>query len=120
MINYLMKKDILLISSLTISILGIFILLFIANFNEPKTTNIKDLNDMSLNTNVKIQGNITSIINYQKLQKLIINDSTGKIDIILDKKIQGLNKSKEITVYGKLSVHNNKQEIIASKLILNG
>ena len=68
---------------LVISLLGILILLFIINFNEPQIIKISSINEKMMNENIKISGNIKSIKTYENnFTTFYLKDGTGKIQII--------------------------------------
>jgi len=72
--------------SLSISLIGILLLLFLANTLQPKPINIQGINNKLLNQKVQVQGQITSIKTYHdsNFQVILIKDSTGKIDITIN------------------------------------
>ena len=82
-----LKKINLLKLSLSISLIGIFLLLFLANIIPTKQININQINDKLLNKKVQVQGQILNIRTYenQNLQVILIKDKTGQIEIITNK-----------------------------------
>lgn len=110
-----MKLSLLKISFM-ISLLGIFILLMLLNFTEPELTNISNLTIKDLNKKVKVHGKIINQQTYnENFQILIFSDETGKIEILIDKKITF--SKNNITVIGRITQYKNKLQIQAEKII---
>ena len=89
--------------SLITSITGILLLLFLANFLEPKLTRISEINEKMLNRKVKISGEIFNIKTYEdsNFQVFSVKDETNSIDITANanltlKNIKGICKFKQI------------------------
>ena len=110
-----MKLSILKIS-FTISVLGIFLLLLIANIIEPKQTNISDIKLDDINRKVKVRGQIDSIKNYETIKIITISDKTGKIDLIINSKNTSLIKNQNVTVIGRLTQYKGKLQIQVEKI----
>lgn len=106
-------------ASLSIALIGILLLLFLANTLEPKQINIEDIDDKSLNTKVQIKGEILSIRKYEKsdFQVMSVEDKTGKIEITTDK-ILNITKEQEIIVFGRVKQYQDSFQIQAEKIIL--
>jgi len=94
------------------------LLLFLSNILPPKTINIQDINNKSLNKKVQIQGQTINIKNYEEsdFQILTLRDETGEIDVTLDN-IANLTKNKNIQVIGTIIEYNGRMEIHADKII---
>jgi DNA/RNA endonuclease YhcR with UshA esterase domain len=105
--------------SLTISLIGILLLLLISNILEPKLLQIKDIKENLIDKNVKLEGKISNIQAYKEsdFQIISIKDKTGKIDVTLDK-IINLNINQTIIVIGKVTLYKGFLEIQANKIIL--
>ena len=70
--------------SLTLSIIGLLILIYTAETIEPPLSRIKDINQNSVGKNVHITGNITKIQRFKgKSILLSIDDDTGNINVYL-------------------------------------
>ena len=102
-----MQSSTLLKLSLIISITGIFLLLFLSNIQTPKLTKINDINEFSLNKKIQIQGQITSTINQTNFQIINMQDNTGKISIIVNKKTS-LTKNQTIRVIGRITEYKTR------------
>ena len=106
--------------TLTISLLGIIILLILTNTLQPTLKNIEDITTKDLNKKAKVQGIIINIKSFEEsnFQILTLSDSTGKIDITTNK-ILNLKKGQQITVVGRVTDYKQDLQIEAEKIILN-
>ncbi len=102
--------------SLSISLIGILLLLFLININ-PKLINIEDINDKLLNEKVQVHGQIFNIRSYEdsNFQIISIKDKTGEIDITTSK-ILNISKDQNITIIGKITEYNDALQIQADKI----
>jgi DNA/RNA endonuclease YhcR with UshA esterase domain len=109
----------LIITSLIISIIGIFLLLILTLTIQPVKTKIKDIDSSELNQRIQIQGKIISIRTYksQNFQIITLNDSTGKIDITLTP--INVTKNQTIIVTGRVAEYKNNLQIEAEKISLS-
>jgi len=116
-----MNNQTLLKISLIIAIIGIIILLLLANTIQPTQIKIKNIDESLLNQKIEIKGEIQSIKTYKEsnFQIITINDFTGKIDITLDKPIINITKNQTIIAIGKVTEYKDNLEIQADKIILN-
>jgi len=105
---------------LIISLVGIFILLLILSFYEPKISKIKDVSEMPVYTQVKTNGKIILINEYSNNFKSIkIKDFSGEISVVGNfEEINDEYVNKTIEVVGKMSEYNNKLQINADKITL--
>ena len=103
--------------SLTISILGILILLIISQNIEPEFKTIQQIKQIQLNKNIKTQATITKLKTISKsFQILTLQDSTDSIQATLDKKTN-LKINQSIIIYGKTTQYKDKIQIQASKIL---
>jgi len=102
--------------SILISVIGILILLLLSNIIEPKQYKISEINSLKEFEKVKIKGKIISQKNYQNLKIITLSDTTGKIDVLLNKDIN-FTKNTTIIVYGTIKEYKNYFEIQADKII---
>jgi RecJ-like exonuclease len=100
--------------SLAGSIVGIFLLLLLADFLPLPLTNLEDIDNSMINQKVKIQGEIFKIENKENFQILSIRDETGRIDILSNSNITSL---QEIEVKGTVKEYNGYLQIQANKII---
>ncbi len=100
--------------SLTISLIGIFIILSISSFYELPLQKIKDLNENQLETKVKISGTLLSIKETPGLYLLKITDNTATIPIVIFKEeTLNLNPGQKLEIQGTLTEYNHELEILA-------
>lgn len=111
-----MQEITLLKISLISSIIGTIILIILSSTLEPKLIKIKNIKDLDLYKKIKIQGNITSIKNYNDFNILEINDNSGKINIIANGKLN-LTKNQAITVTGKITEYKDELQLQAEKIL---
>ena len=105
--------------TLTITLLGILLLLFLVNTLQPRQTNIEEINNNLLNKNVKIKGIIFNIKTFEdsNFQVISIKDDTGKIDITINQ-ITNLKENQEISVTGKVKEYNQHLQVQADKIMV--
>jgi len=105
--------------SFIISLMGIFILLALLEFNQPLTKNISEINSKQLNQNIMISGQVISTKQFPDTNFQLINlqDKTGNITITIQKLIH-ITKNQTLIVTGKIIEYNGTLEIQAEKIIL--
>ena len=101
--------------SLTVSIIGILILLIINNAQDYKITKISSIDSKIINKNVKIIGNSSNIrINQNNFTVFKIKDKTGEIKIICE--CPDIKENAELEIIGKLVEYKEELEIQAEKI----
>ncbi|MBR9706366.1 hypothetical protein GOV14_05000 [Candidatus Pacearchaeota archaeon] len=95
-----------------VALLGIFILLIIANFSKPKTIEIKDINKNLLNKQIHTSGQIKQIQNYQGFQVVTIKQENNTIQVLIDKPLN-LTKNQLIEVTGNVQNYKSNLQINA-------
>lgn len=115
-----MKLKLNLKTTLSISLIGILLLLFLSEILTPKPINIGDINNKLLNQKVNVQGQIFNIRTFEDsdFQIISIKDNTGKIDVTLDNPIN-ITNNKNITVIGTIKEYKQYLQIQADKIILD-
>jgi len=114
-----MKDPTLLKISLILSITGIFLLLFLLEYQEIKSYQIQNITKSQLDTQIKIQGTITSIKETPGLYILNVKDNSSIIPIIIFKESPlNLKKDMQVEITGKVQEYQDKLEIIADEIIL--
>ncbi|MDD5192222.1 MAG: hypothetical protein PHH54_05445 [Candidatus Nanoarchaeia archaeon] len=104
--------------SIIISLIGIFLLLFLSSVLEPRVIKIKDIDDNLMNKRVKIEGEILDTKIYASdFQIISIKDETGKIDMTISAAIDKL-KNKEVMVIGTIQEYEGHLQIQADKIVL--
>jgi RecJ-like exonuclease len=102
---------------LTISLLGILILLIIVNYYEPSPIEINKISQKNINYLVKINGKITEINIYKSnFTKLTISQKNDSITAICN--CPNLQKNKDIEILGRVEEYENKIQINVDKIIL--
>jgi len=114
-----LKKLNLLKTSFSVSLIGIFLLLLLANISTPKQISIGNITDKLLNKKVQVQGTIFNIKSYENsnFQVISIKDSTGKVDVITNQ-ILDLKNSDEILIIGTIKEYKQYLQIQADKIII--
>ncbi len=84
---------------------------------EAKQENIADIKDNLLNQKIKIQGQVTQIKSYPDFQIITIQDSTGKINTLINHPIN-LTKNQTLIVEGKVTEYKGQLQINADKVIV--
>lgn len=102
------KMERLLKISLTISFLGIFILLLISIIQKPKQVNSYE--DLKLNEQVKTTGKITSINKFEDFSIIRLNNN---ITVTCN---CNLNINQTISVEGKVTEYKNQLQMQAEKI----
>jgi DNA/RNA endonuclease YhcR with UshA esterase domain len=105
--------------TLLISLSGTFLLLLISNLVPPAQIEIINIDKNLIDRGIQVQGTVNSIRNIQdkSFQVLVINDSTGKVEVTLDS-ITPLKKGQIIQVQGKVTEYKKNLEIQADKITL--
>lgn len=104
-------------ASLSCTLIGILLLIFLAENMEAKQLKISDLNLNMLDQETKIIGNITSIRQTKGLIILSIKDESGSIPAVLFKKgDEYFEKGTEVEVTGKVSEFNSQVQITAKQI----
>lgn len=101
------------------SILGIFLLLSIAEFSQPKFYQINDITEKQIDTQIKIQGTITKSKDLPGLLIFDLKDNTSKMTVVAFKDFQiNLTKGENVSITGKIAEYNNVLEIIADEITI--
>lgn len=115
-----MKNNNLIKISLTISILGIFLLLTISEYFPPELTRIQDLNENYLEKNIRTQGTITQIKTTPTIVILKLKDSNNLITVIAftEQIIPDLKLNSQVEILGEVQKYEHELEIIADKITI--
>ena len=99
------------------SLIGILILLIIANQVDPALINIEDIEKSNLNQHVKIIGEIRNVRDLDGFQIVVVRDDTGMIDVLTNSE-EPINKTdNNVVVIGKVSEYEGELQISANKII---
>lgn len=114
-----MKTRSLLKLSLITAMIGIFIIVILADNLEPEIKNISIINEKMIDEWIKIKGNITNQQNINGLTIFTIYDGTAGIRAIIYKDTQNFEGS-EVIVLGKIIEYKNEIEIQIEKMQIVG
>jgi RecJ-like exonuclease len=101
--------------SLICSLIGLFLIIFLANYLEPAIKNISEIDERNLDEVVKVQGEIANILIYDTLTVFTLDDEAGKIDCVFYDNLP-FTKGQRIEVIGKIVEYKGKIEIEVSKI----
>lgn len=101
--------------SLVCSMIGLFLIIFLANHLEPNLINISEIDEKNLEEIVKVQGYIEYIKEYESLTVFSLKDKTGKIDVVFYDDFP-FHKNDKIEIIGKVIEYKGKIEIEANKI----
>jgi len=104
--------------SLIISILGIFTLIILNLTQQPKEITTNQIQNLTDNNYVKIQGQLKESKIFDNFQILTINDKEGKFTTILFSE-QQFQKNSSLTIIGTIQTYKDQKQIQAEKIIEN-
>jgi len=103
--------------SLSCSLVGIFIVLLLAETLDASIIEIKDINQRLLERNVKIVGTINSVYEGNDILIMDVEDDTGKIKVVVFEKGEfNLSKGDAVEVKGKVVEYEGELEINANSV----
>ena len=105
--------------TLSISLIGILLLLFLAEILEPQVITIDKITNKDINKKVKVRGQVFKISNKETFQILSVQDSTGKIDVLANSNLSNSMINQNITVLGRIKEYNQYLQISADKILIN-
>lgn len=98
------------------SIIGLFSLLVIASFSEPKEVKIIHLGD-NIGKTVLISGEVTSVNYKENVNFINLKDNSAEILVVAFGDInQELRTGNIISVVGKVEIYSSELEIIAKEI----
>ncbi len=104
--------------ALSFSLVGIFIILIMAETLEIRLYEISSITEKNLDEKVKIQGSVISLRDTPGLTILDINDDTGIMKVVLFKEDDQItiNKYDDLELTGKVIKYKNYLEIEAETI----
>ncbi len=105
----------LLIASLVCSLIGLFLIILLANHLEPSLITIKSIDENNLDNFVKVQGTVTEIKETEGLSIFTIKDKTNSMKIVSYEKPL-LMRNQEIEVVGKVVEYQGTLELEATTI----
>jgi len=112
-----MKDSTLLKLSLSLSLIGLLLLLVLTEFVEPEPLEITELVD-NIGKHVYIEGFVESATYKDEVTFFTVSDSKEEILVVLfDKLDEVISEGDKIGVSGEVSLYKGKMEIIADELV---
>mgnify|MGYP001558660906 CR=1 FL=1 len=103
--------------SLSCSLIGVFIILLMAETFDLSVIKIKEINDRMLERNVKVIGEVDSVYESNNMLIININDGTGKIKVVIFEKGEfNLSKGDFVEVKGEVVEYKGELEINANSV----
>lgn len=102
---------------LLFSLVGLILLLFIANYSLPKEVPIILLQE-HIDSKVKISGEITYASHSNETSFFKVKDNTGEIRVVAFDRVDEIKKYDLVSVKGKVEVYEGKLEVIAHQISL--
>ena len=112
-----MQDKVLLKLSLLWALVGLFLLLLIANFTQPPEIKAIQLED-NLDKIVLVEGEVMNIIPRDTVTFIDLQDSSGKIRVVLFDKLNSINQGDKIQVRGRVELYKGELEVIADEIKL--
>ncbi|MCL6500652.1 MAG: hypothetical protein K6T16_01305 [Candidatus Pacearchaeota archaeon] len=110
-----METRILLKFSLITALIGLFILILLANSIEPEVVDIQSINERMIDEWVRIRGNVTEQRTIEGLTILTIYDGTAGIDAVFRKEAPNM-KGTNVILTGKIVEYRGTLEIEISEI----
>lgn len=101
--------------SLICSLIGLFLIIILANHLEPEIRNLAEIDERDLDENIKVIGKIISMYDHETLTLFTLEDETGKIDCVFYNDFP-FEEGNEIQVIGKVIEYKGKIEIESIKI----
>jgi DNA/RNA endonuclease YhcR with UshA esterase domain len=112
-----MKDSTLLKISLAVSVTGIFIILYLVEFQNRLPDNLNEITKDQLDSLIKVEGEVTKVTKTPGLLILNIKDNTGTTEVIAFTSQESLiEKGMKVEVTGRVQEYQNKLEIIADEI----
>jgi len=113
--NTMQEKNLQRIALIT-ALIGIFIILIIAEKAEIPEIQIKDINDNLLHKEVKLKANITTLKYTPKILITTIQDNTGNITMIAYTNRTYIKKGQQIEIIGEIIEYKQQLEVEAKQI----
>jgi len=102
--------------SLAWSLIGVFVLIFIASYAEPEQIEIKNLENYVGKT-VLIRGEVVGMSARESASFMGISDDSGNTTAVAFEKITNISIGNIVAVKGKVQLYKGEPELIASEII---
>ncbi|UZE93749.1 MAG: hypothetical protein IB618_03200 [Candidatus Pacearchaeota archaeon] len=110
-----MKTRTLLKFSLITTLIGIYLVIVLANNLEPNITKISDINENMIDEWVRIKGDVTNQRNINGLTIFTVYDGTAGIRAVIYKDV-GNFEGAEVIILGKIFEYKDEIEIEINKI----
>jgi len=103
---------------LTISLVGILLLLFISITYQPTTIKINQINSKLLNKQIKIRATVSNVKSFEdsNFQIISVKDNSGQINITTNQ-ILNISNNQSIIILGKVTQYKESLQIQSNKII---
>lgn len=105
--------------SLVCCIIGIIALFVLSKVIEGQKVSVIDISEDMLGQKVVITGHVVSAYDKKSLWLLNVEDSSGKIDVIVEREGNEFRKGQAVTVTGIVSDYKGKMEVKAESIQTN-
>lgn len=103
--------------SLSCSLIGIFLILIMADALDLSLIKIKDIDDRMFERNVKIVGIVNSVYANNNILIINVEDDTGKMKVVVFEKGEfNLSKGSIVEIKGRVIEYNGELEINANSI----
>lgn len=103
--------------ALTVSLIGILILLIVVENTEVKKVSINEIQDKNEEEIVRISGEVNNFKETPGLYLLDVEDDSGKISAIVFKEDKlNISKGNRVDIEGTIKEYQNKKELIAREI----
>lgn len=101
----------------SVSLIGIFILLFISEKTNIKSIQISSINPSMLDQQIKVNGKVEKITKTGLVSIIQLKDETSSIKVVAFENLT-INKDDTLEVTGKITSYKNELEIDSDKIIV--
>ena len=109
-----MQDRTLLIVALSCSIIGVIVLFFISSSIEIKHVTAAELQEMSVGSQVRLKGRITSVRQLENAELIYIVPTDTVPVMVFDN--SGFSEGDLVTVTGEIEDYKGKRELIAERI----
>ncbi len=110
-----MEERHLILISLVFSLVGLGVLFVAAEKIEVKTTQISEVEGIPLDSMVKVEGNVTNIVERKEMMIIEVDDGSGKVDLVFFEKVM-VEKGWKVSAEGKVSLYKKDRQILVAEM----
>lgn len=100
--------------ALITSLIGVFLLIILSQYLEPKIRPISEISKSEIGNFVKVSGKVSNI-KQTKITTFDLSDKTGEIDIVSFDKIN-ISNNQDLEIIGKVNTYYNSLQIEAREI----